>query len=47
MVRGHNAEYKFESQSENEASIVKLIQIFSLSEREHLCLVLGWLDNSL
>lgn len=41
MVRGHNAEYKFESQSENEASIVKLIQIFSLSEREHLCLVLG------
>lgn len=41
MVTGHNAEYKFESQSENEASIVKLIQIFSLSQREHLCLVLG------
>ena len=41
MVTGHNAEYKFDSQSENEVSTVKLIQIFSLSQREHLCLVLG------
>ena len=41
LVTGHNAGYKFESQSENEVPIVKFIQIFSLSQREHLCLVLG------